>query len=237
MSGASGGVAGEIREKILEVSLNNGFSVKNILVEGRNYTDPASLKAIIGVEKGDPLFAFKPSAAKEEIEKLSWVKKVRIGRRLPDTIYVHLTEREPFALWQHNKKIVLIDREGAVLTSEHLERFHDLIVVVGEDAPYRAEEMLAYLKAEPSLYGRTEAARLIGNRRWDLILKGGVEAKLPEQDIGLALRSLAKAQEEDGILDRGIMGVDLREAGRISIQTRPGAVQNYQAGMRAEGDI
>src|SRR3989339_1935472 len=46
--------------KTLDLTAEMGFEVRNILVEGRENTDPELLKALINMEKGDPVFAFKP---------------------------------------------------------------------------------------------------------------------------------------------------------------------------------
>ena len=49
----------------------------------------------------------------------------------------------------------------------------------------------ADLSAEELLYKRVDHARFIEQRRWDLILDKDIQVKLPENDVGLALRRLA----------------------------------------------
>jgi cell division protein FtsQ len=85
------------------------------------------------------------------------------------------------------------------------------------------------LEAEPEIKNLVEAATWVGDRRWDLTLKNEIIVRLPENEIGLALSRLAKAQEKDKILDKDLNLVDLRETDRITVRTRPGAVQEYQA--------
>lgn len=237
MSGSIGHAAHWSEQKIIEASADMGFRVSNILVEGRNYTDPDALRAIINSQKGDPLFAFNPDEAQVLIEQINWVKRVHVERRLPGTIYIGLEERQPLALWQENQKLALIDDQGRVITSERLSRFKDLMIVTGKGGKENAPELIADLKAEDVLYGRTEAAQRIGERRWDLKLKPGITVKLPEGDVGLALRRLALAQDEDGLLDKDITSADLRDPTRITVQTRPGAVQEYKAGYKTGGNI
>lgn len=232
MSGASTRFGDWAENKILLTTANAGFRVQNILVEGRHYTDSDTLKAIVNIGKGDPLFAFKADEARTMIEKLSWVKVAQVERRLPDTIYIGLEERSPMALWQRNKRLSLIDAEGAVLTDHKLERFKDYIIVVGEDVPEKSPEFLKLLESEPLVQKRVEAATLISNRRWDLKLKSGALVKLPEEAMALALRRLAVTQEEDGLMDKDIKEIDVRDPVRITVRTKPGTVQEYKAGYQ-----
>lgn len=211
-----------------------GFVVNNLLVEGRENTDPDVLRALLNVDRGDPIFALDPAEAKDLIERISWVREAHVERRLPDTIYIGLVERVPMALWQNKGKVRLIDSDGVTLSDSRLEKFSDLIILVGEDAPRFAPDLIRLLNAEPSLKPRVEAASWVGERRWDIKMRSGVVVKLPEGDLGLALRRLAKAQEEDGLLDKDVETIDLREEGRITVRTRPGVVMEYKAVVKGD---
>ncbi len=229
MSDAPTHFANWAENKVLEKTANAGFKVKNILVEGRYYTDVDALKAVINIDNRDPLFSFDPDSARDMIEKFSWVKSAQVERRLPDTIYIGLEERTPMALWQRNKRITLIDTEGVVLTDHKLGRFKNYIIVSGKDVPTRAPLFLRMLQSEPNIKNRVESASLISGRRWNLALKSGVIVKIPEEGTALALRRLALAQEEEGLMDKDIKEIDLRDPVRITVRTKPGAVQNYKA--------
>ncbi len=221
----------------VEAGADMGFTVENVLVEGRNHTDADILKAIISVEKGDPLFSFDPDKAREQIKKINWVRDARVERRLPDTVYVGLQEKKPLVLWQTGGELELLDEEGKAITKDKLGRFKDLIIVMGDDAPAHAPELMKNLNAEPFIASRVKAAKWIGGRRWDLVFAAGVIAKMPEGEIGLALSRLGQAAEQDGLLEKDIVSVDLREEGRMIVQTTPGAVQDYQASTKTGSNI
>ena len=229
LSGASTKLSHWVAGEVLTASAGSGLRVENILVEGRKFTDSDALMAILNVGKGDPLFSLQPDAAQEMIEKLSWVRFARVERRLPDTVYVRLEERVPMALWQHNKKLMLIDTFGVAITDHNLKRFKDLILLVGEKAPSMAPEFFKLLESEPELWKRVEAVKLVSDRRWDLKLKNGIVVKLPEQEVTLALRRLAILQEEEKLMDKDVTTIDVREPTRITVRTKPGAVQEYKA--------
>lgn len=229
LSGNMGRTQNWINNKTVEAGADMGFAINNILVEGRVHTNPDALKAILNVEKGDPLFSFNPDTAREQIEKMNWVRAVRVERRLPDTVYVGITEKKPLALWQKGNELKLLDEKGEVIEESKLSQFKDLVIVMGDDATPHAPDLLKNLEAEPFLLKKIKAAKWIGGRRWDLVFPAGVTAKLPEGEIGLALRRLGQAAESEGLLEKDIVFVDLREDGRMIVQTTPGAVQEYQA--------
>lgn len=219
--------------KILAASADMGFTVDNIIVEGRVHTDPDILRALINVKKGDPLFSFDPKEARPLIERISWVEIAHVERRLPDTIYLGLTERRPLAVLATGNRRELVDTKGKIITRINEGAFGELIVVSGEKAARHAPALIMNIAAEPALAQQIVAARYVGGRRWDIIFKSGITANLPEQDTGLALRRLAFIQEDENILDKDISNIDLRQPGRIVVRTGPGGVQEYKAGLEA----
>ena len=225
-------------ERAIYTSMGDkGFSVSNLVIEGRDNVAATNLIGLIGVEKGDPIFGADLSAIESRLEQVSWVQDARVERRLPDTLYVHLTERKPIALWQRQGKLSLVDVEGVVLADSNLDKFRDLPIIVGDEAPQRAPDLVAMIQAEPALKARLESAKWIGGRRWDLYLKNGVAVRLPEDDQGLAIARLAKAQKDGALMDRQIEAIDLRDPVRIVVQTKPGAVQEYEASYTPDKNI
>ncbi len=237
---ASGWLAqttGRVERSFYTASGNRGFTVENLVIEGRNNVSAGQLKSLIGVEKGEPIFATDLSAIEAKLEQVAWVQDALVERRLPDTLFVTIKERQPLALWQRQGKLAVVDAEGVVLTETNLDKFSSLPIIVGDEAPQRAPELVAMIQAEPALKARLESAKWIGGRRWDLYLKNGVAVRLPEDDQGLAIARLAKAQSDGAIMDRAIEAIDLRDPVRIVVQTKPGAVQEYEASYTPDKNI
>ncbi len=221
---------GWARSKVLNVTADIGFRVENIMVDGRRHSDADALMAVINVEEGDSLFSFDPYGAKEQIEKIGWIRSVVVQRRFPNTIYIHLDEREPFALWQTADGLSLIDVEGQVLSQNNLEQFKDLPMVKGEGADVQVKEILPILHAEDQMIAFIDHIELVDKRRWNLYLKQGIRIKLPEDDVGFALRHILQRHEEDGLLNNEtITGIDARYSGRLIVRTKLGKVQDYKS--------
>jgi cell division protein FtsQ len=230
----------KVTAQFYKTSAQDGFAVRDILVEGRKNADRDVLLGLIGAQRGDPIFAFDPGKARAALEKETWIESARVERRLPGVIYVSIRERTPFALWQSQKKLRLIDPQGIVITdvAKDMARFRNLPLVVGEGAPKEAFALLDLMKAEPAVMQRLEAAMYVGDRRWDLKLKNNITVRLPEDDLALALRRLGEAQEKDALLDKDMDTIDLREPRRMVIRTKPNAeALDYKANYQPDKAI
>lgn len=221
--------ATDLRDGMVRISGKGGLAVADVLVEGRRETDADEIMAILGVERGTPILAFDPDRARDALEALPWVATAVVERRLPDTIYVRLTERKPMALWQNDRKLHLIDAEGVVLAETDLERFADLPILVGGEAPRHVDDLMRLLSTEPGIAARVQAATWIGERRWDLRLDNGVDIRLPESGAADALRRLSEVEAAQPILDRDIVAIDLRMPDRLVVQTSAAAAARRRA--------
>ena len=198
-----------------------GMAVNDVQVEGRERASRAAILSALGVERGTPILAVDPEEAKRRLESIAWVRSASVERRLPDALYIRLVERQPLAFWQRQGKLVLVDRDGVVVPSDHLESFGALLVLVGPDAPAAGAALLDMLAGEPELAPHVAAAVRIGGRRWNLRLDSGIDVALPEEDPASAWHRLARLERSDGILERDIELVDLRLTDRLVVRTLP----------------
>lgn len=215
----------ETKWTAIKTSSDLGLTVQEVLVTGRKETNREDLLDVLGIARGAPILAYDFQAAKARVEAMPWVLHVRIERLLPDTLVVHLIERRPMALWQNQGEFSLIDDTGVVITREDLNRFADLIHVVGEDAPDHVGGLLELLETQPDLKGHVKAAVRVGGRRWDLSLDGGINVRLPEDDASQALARLAAFEEDSGVLARDVRVLDLRVPDRVIVKRKPNALR------------
>ena len=198
-----------------------GLKVENVSVEGRGRVPAAAILKALDLARGTPILAVDLSAAKARIEALPWVRSAAIERRLPATIFVRLTERQPLAFWQSHNKLALIDHDGKVIPDQTLSAFGALIVLVGEDAPQKGAALLDMLATEPALARQVTAAVRVGGRRWNLELDNGIQVALPETDPESAWHRLAGLERKDQLLQRDIRAVDLRLPDRLVVRVPP----------------
>ena len=222
---AVGGIAGidfldrgtRLQSGFLATTATLGFAVQDVEVEGRSTTPAEDVLKAVDVTRGMPILAVSPERARQRLETLPWVRSATVERRLPDTILVRLSERRPLALWQRGGRMALVDTDGVVVTAEHLERYHDLLQVVGEDAPKHAADLIAVLATQPELQRHVQSAVFVGGRRWDIHFDDGIVAELPETDIAAAWAKLAGIERSHAILERDVTKVDLRVPDRVGV--------------------
>lgn len=214
--------AEEVTQSILKATADAGLVVRQIVAEGRSETDQADLLEAIGVRIGDPLLGVDMDAVKARVEELPWVERAEVVRQLPDTLLVRLGERRPVALWQSNGRHWPIDGRGDVIEHEDPAAFADLIIFVGEHAPKRARDLLGLMSAEPGVMRLVRAATLVGDRRWDLLLRSGIEVSLSEDTAG-SWRRFVREVEDDALLEKAIVAVDLRLPDRTVVRLAPEA--------------
>ncbi|MBL4691339.1 MAG: FtsQ-type POTRA domain-containing protein [Rhodospirillales bacterium] len=209
------------RWAVIAASTKMGFKVNEILVIGRNETRQKDLLAAIRLARGAPIFAFDLEAAQKRVEALPWVKRATVERMLPDTVLLNVEERQPLVLWQHKGEFALIDTDGDVILRSGLERFSDLLVVVGADAPQHASKLLQALATEPELMRLVKAAVRVGGRRWNLRLEGDIDVRLPEDNAAAAWTRLAEYEKTHQVLERDVRILDLRLPDRLIVRRPP----------------
>ena len=199
------------------------LTVADVTLTGRNNAPLEDLILALDISRGDPIWRVDPTAARARLEALGWVDTASVARRMPGQITVHITERRPFALWQDDGAMFLIDRAGVVITDTGLGLFSDLPLVVGGDAAVRAGDLMDMLANQPVLFARVRAAVRVGRRRWDVHLDNDVTVRLPENDAPAAWRRLARINDTYGIIDRDLLSIDLRLPDRLAVRLNPDA--------------
>ncbi|MDW8399845.1 MAG: FtsQ-type POTRA domain-containing protein, partial [Acetobacteraceae bacterium] len=206
-----------------QLAARAGLAVDEVLVEGRANTPLELVRAALDVERGDPILGVSLTAARERLQALPWVESAHLERRLPGTLLVRLTERRPFAIWQHEGQFFLVDRAGVVIPTERLDAHGNLPLVVGAGAARHAAAMLDLLAGYPAVRDRTQALVRVADRRWNLRLASGADALLPEGAEEAALRRLDELHRAHALLDRPLAVLDLRLPDRLVLRPAPAA--------------
>ncbi|WP_372623446.1 cell division protein FtsQ/DivIB [Falsiroseomonas sp.] len=198
-----------------------GLDVQEVILEGRQNTPRELVRAAIGVARGDPMLGFSPADARARLESIAWVASAHVERRLPGTILVRLTEREPFAIWQHQGRFAVVDRAGRVVTTETLDAFGPLPIVVGAGAERHGAALYDLLVAHRAILERTQALVRIAERRWNLRLHSGTDVLLPEGHEAPALNRLSELHARHALLDRPLLAIDMRLPDRLVLRPPP----------------
>ncbi len=195
-----------------------GFVVERVDVMGEGRLRESDVVQALGVMPGDYLFDLDIKAAQKRVENLSWVERAIVRRLWPDRIVVQIIERKPYALWQNEETLHLVDKEGGVIALATSDDYSVLPLIVGTGAPENFSKIQDILIRYPRLEKRTYAMVHYDTGRWDVVLnEGDLRVKLPSKDIHQSLQRLKALQSRTQLLDRDISVIDLRLSDRISL--------------------
>jgi cell division protein FtsQ len=195
-----------------------GFRIVSIALSGQRHVSREEILAAAGVTGTTSLLFFDVDAARDRLKANPWIADATVLKLYPDRLQIGIKEREAFALWQQAGRVSVIAGDGTVLEPYVPPRLIRLPLVVGVGAAARAREILALLDRYPDLRDQVRASVLVGERRWNLRLRNGLDIRLPELDVEPALVMLAGLDKDKKLLSRDIVAVDLRLPDRVTVQ-------------------
>jgi cell division protein FtsQ len=195
-----------------------GFRIASVTLNGRKQLTQDEILAIGGVNGRSSLLFLDAAAVRDKLKANPWIADANVLKLYPDRLQIDVTERSAFALWQQDGRLAVVADDGAILESYVSRRFTSLPLVVGKGADTRAKDFLALLDRYPQIRDVTRAAILVGERRWNLRLKDGLDIRLPENDVGNALAMLSKLDKEDHLFAKDIVAIDVRLPDRLTVR-------------------
>jgi cell division protein FtsQ len=202
-----------------------GMRIATVSLSGQRQVGREEIFRAAGVTDHSSLLFLDVTQARAKLEAMPWIAEATVRKLYPDRLQITITEREPFALWQQQGKVSVIAADGTVLAATVEPRLAVLPFVVGNGAAAKARGFLAVLDQFPAVRDQVRASILVGERRWNLRLKNGVDVRLPDSNIERALETLTRLDREKSLLTRDIVAVDLRLPDRVTVRLSEAASQ------------
>jgi len=101
------------------------FAVKEVEITGAKHTPRAALASVTAGYTGTNLFKIDIARVQNDLRGLSWVNRIDIEKKLPNTLRINVTERSPVALVRTGERIQYVDEQGVT--------FAELSPEVGDD--------------------------------------------------------------------------------------------------------
>jgi cell division protein FtsQ len=198
-----------------------GLTVATVTVDGHLHTQGNEVTQRLNIKRGDLMLYVDVDEARARIETLPWVKSAQVRRIWPNRIVIKIEERRPVARWLNDRRVGIVDSDGAVVGVRGAEAFTTLPLLAGKGAPEAATALVALLATQPELKSRVKIAVRMGERRWNLQLDNAVEVRLPEVGAEAALAELVRLDRDQKVLARDIKAIDLRFGDRYVVQLPP----------------
>ncbi|MFT3729513.1 MAG: cell division protein FtsQ/DivIB [Terricaulis sp.] len=206
---------------------NAGFAVQHVNV--RALPDSPSLsaarvqevQAMVVPAGRHSVVSLDPKDVQARVESLDWVANARVRRLWPSTVVVEIARRQGYARWLENGEVAVINSNGERLLAERAADHPELPLVVGQGAGPAAEPLLIALESLPQLRAHLKQLTRVGDRRWNVELTSGTIVALPENNAPQAMAQLETLQNQYALLDRPVVGIDLRTPGRMAVRVHP----------------
>ena len=231
-TGTAGMIAGGHATNVASaVTAWAGFGIENVKITGQSETSEVDVLNAINFNSYPSLLTLDIEAARARIEALPWVRSAALKKLFPDTLEVAVVEREPFALWQFDGQIALIDDTGRVIVDRVGERYANLPRVVGKGASERVTEYLDMIAPFPEIAKRARAGVLVSETRWTVVLDSGMQLLLPGDDPAGALAAVVALDQAQSVLSREIAALDLRQSGQTIVRLTDAGVVARKAAL------
>jgi cell division protein FtsQ len=202
-----------------------GFGIVSLALSGEQHLSREELLTLAGVTGRRSLLFLDVDETRERLKTNPWIADATVLKLYPGELQIHIKEREAFALWQKDGRISVIAADGTVLEVYVSPRLLRLPLIVGPGADTRAHDFLALLDRYPDIRQQLRASILVGQRRWNLRLKNGLDVRLPEANIASALDRLIALDRDTKLLSRDIVAIDLRLPDRVTVRLSEAAAQ------------
>jgi cell division protein FtsQ len=202
-----------------------GFRITSLALSGNVHVSREEALAIAGVTGRTSLLFLDAEATRERLKTNPWIADATVLKLYPGELQIRITEREAFALWQKDGRVSVIADDGTVLEPYLMPGLVQLPLVVGPGAEKRAKTFLALIDRYPDIRDQVRASILVGERRWNLRLRNGLDVRLPETEIARALERLVALDREVKLISRDITAIDLRLHDRVTVRLSPTAAQ------------
>ncbi|MDR1560780.1 MAG: FtsQ-type POTRA domain-containing protein, partial [Holosporaceae bacterium] len=140
------------------------FCIEKIEFDGNEHVPDVLLLKTSGLRYKGNIFNQSLDVVKKKLEHISWIHSVAIRRKLPDTIYITVSERTPIAILQSKHKLYLVDTNGKILENDGIGDFSNLPIVIGKGAEKEASQLLCCLDKFPKIQKQIVFAVRIGGR-------------------------------------------------------------------------
>ncbi|HEX8171085.1 MAG TPA: FtsQ-type POTRA domain-containing protein [Thermoanaerobaculia bacterium] len=197
------------------------FAVKTIEIAGAVHTPHAQIELVTRNYEGLNLFQIDLARVRRDLGHLGWVRRIDIEKKLPDTLRIKITEREPVALARIGDALRYVDEDGAPFADLSPSAGDDDLPLITDAAGAELQRTVAMLRElrahDRDLYLRVSEVRPVPPRGfaiYDRQLRAFVYAGA--DDLAAKWRGLYAIVKSEN--DMSIEYADLRFADRVIVK-------------------
>ncbi len=153
------------------------FAIQSVEISGAPHIPAAEMNRVASSYRGRNLFRVDIATVQRDFLTLAWVKGIRIEKKLPDTLVIHVTERVPAALVIVDGTPRYVDASGTVFADLSPATGNEELPLVTDTRSESVARCVEFLEAirtsDPLLYTRVSEISSLeagGFRLFDRVL-------------------------------------------------------------------
>ena len=164
-------------------------------------------------------------ALHDKVLALDAVKSASLRVEGMGVLRVDVVERTPVLLWWTDGGLQLLDAEGVRMgPADQRADWPDLPLVSGTGADKRVAEAQELIARARPVADQLRGLVRVGERRWTLVLRNGIDIMLPEEGAAAALSRVMALHAAEDVLNRHLLAVDMRDRRRPILRLTPEAL-------------
>ena len=205
------------------------FMVKLMAIEGASNEVAEDIREIMGLDFPVSSFDLNLEELRVRVMELDAVADAKLQIRAGGILYFSISQRDPAFVWRRSDGLEVLDRFGMrVGPLEVRSSRPDLPLIAGEGADLAAVEAQRLIAVAGPVRDRIRGLVRIGKRRWDIVLDGGQTIMLPPSGAVAALERVMARVQIQGLLDRDIQTIDMRNPDRPTIRMTSEVMEEIQ---------
>jgi len=199
------------------------FAVKDVEITGAKHTPRAALASVTSGYTGTNLFKIDIARVQNDLRGLSWVSRIDIEKKLPNTLRINVTERTPVALVRAGDRIQYVDEQGVTFAELSPEVGDDDLPLIANADGVELQRAVTFVRAlrtsDPLLYSRISEVHPIAPRGFVMFDRElGAIVYANAEDVSAKWRNLYSIVKAERLGRGEIEYADLRFSDRIVVK-------------------
>jgi len=199
------------------------FAVKEVEITGAKHTPRAALASLTAGYTGTNLFKIDIARVQNDLRGLSWVNRIDIEKKLPNTLRINVTERTPVALVRTGDRIQYVDEQGVTFAELSAEVGDDDLPLIANADGAELLRAVTFVRAlhtsDPLLYSRISEVHPIAPRGFVMFDRElGAIVYANAEDVSAKWRNLYSIVKAERLGRGEIEYADLRFSDRIVVK-------------------
>tara|TARA_Y100000590_G_scaffold431767_1_gene546879 strand:- start:333 stop:1016 length:684 start_codon:yes stop_codon:yes gene_type:complete len=195
---------------------NEFFKIKNIKIINNYLIKNSDIEEKLNKIYNKSIFLIKGSDIEESLKTITFLNKIEVKKKYPDTVIIKVFETKPVAILFKNKVKYLLDSSSNLISLENKKNFNELPNVFGNGAENNFIYFLKQLENNNFPNKKIKNFYYFQIGRWDLELMNNKIIKFPSNNIEAAIKKSIELLKRKDFKKYNI--IDLRIDGKIIVE-------------------